>query len=463
VKQEKVNAQDGYDVGIGVAMATGSPMALGAVGEITPPVLGGGGSGSFTFRRIDSNEALATELGISADVSGGIGLFSASASLDFTNKCQVQASSLVVLISAEERFAFQQMDSPALSPAAAKLVEDGRTDLFAERFGDYFIRGVGTGGRFFGAIRIETKSSSSKTQVDAALSGNYGMTISAEARLHISKVLTTSNARVDAFITFEGGRVSTHPRTGDPLQVVQDLYTAMDEWSATVRDQPKAYRFTLAPYVIALGPNPPNAAELEHQRDVLIRCAKLRTATMDKLNLVDYIQNPLHRDEFAVVAPPAGPDLPALQAALARDLDVISDAASFAIDNPQEARAPEAFMREINGVADFALTALPANMPAHVGPPALPATPPKRQVQVPDLVGSKSLRIPQVGHAILLQRGLQFKDSGPLEIRDGERVLKGHVVSQEPAAGMTVDEGTVVLLGIGDYQPPKKFLKLGPS
>ena len=34
MKQERVLMQEGYDIGIGVASATGSPMAVGAVGEV---------------------------------------------------------------------------------------------------------------------------------------------------------------------------------------------------------------------------------------------------------------------------------------------------------------------------------------------------------------------------------------------------------------------------------------------
>jgi hypothetical protein len=113
---------------------------------------------------------LETELGIGADVSAGIGLFRASASFDFSKRCKIQSSSLTVVVSAEERFAFKQMDSPELSTPAAKLVDKGQLGLFASQFGDYFVRGISSGGRFFGVVRIDIKSAQSKTDVNAALS-----------------------------------------------------------------------------------------------------------------------------------------------------------------------------------------------------------------------------------------------------------------------------------------------------
>jgi hypothetical protein len=262
------------------------------------------------------------------------------------------------------------MDSPELSPAAATLVENGKP--LHDQFGEYFVRGISTGGRFFGVVRIDTKSEESKTAVDAELSASYGLTVDADVKLKIRDTLRRANARFEAFTIHDGGRVTTRPTSNDPEVLLDQLYTAMDEWTDTVRDEPKAYSVSLTPYIIALGPPPPNIFEIEHQRDVLIRCAKLRSQTMDKLNLIDYILDPRHMDEFEIIPPPEGPDLPALQGALAGDLDVIADAASFAINKIKEARDPVTFMREIKGVPDFKFTALPTNLPKHTGPALIP-------------------------------------------------------------------------------------------
>jgi hypothetical protein len=424
MKQEQVLIRDGYDIGIGVASATGSPMALGALGTVTPPQVGTGSSGSFTFRRIDSTSELETELGIGADVSAGIGLFSGSASFDFSKQCKIQANSLAVMVAARETFAFQQMDSPQLSEAAARLVETGRQDQFARQFGEYFCRGIGTGGRFLGVVR---KSQESKSEVDLALSGSYGLTVSAEVRVHISETLKSANARVEAFYTFDGGQVRTRLTSNDPVELVNQLYRAMDEWTTTVRQQPKAYTVTLAPYAIALGPEPPNIIDFEHQRDVLIRCAKLRSQTLDKLNLIDYILDPDHMSEFEIVPPPAGPDLPALQAALASDLDVIADAASFAINDVKRACDPVTFMREIKGVADFKLTPLPLNLPAHTGG-LQPAPPSQGMFTIPNWQTMDEVNAAGQNPDLNIVVMAQFDDTRPT----------GTIISISPPAGTTI-------------------------
>ncbi|MFJ5081270.1 hypothetical protein [Streptomyces sp. NPDC088706] len=384
MKQEMVPMRDGYDIGIGVSMASGSPMALGATGMVTPPQVGGGETGSFTFRRIETTQELESELGVGADISAGIGLFSGSASLDFSKRCRVQSSSLTVMVSNSRAFAFKQMDSPELSKAASDLKKQGKP--LEEQFGEYFVRGIGTGGRFFGVVRIDTKSVQSKMSVNAALEGSYGVTVSAEVRISISEAMRNAEARAEAFILHDGGTFTTQPRSGDPVTLLSDLYDAMDEWTKSVKDSPRAYTASLAPYAIALGPTPPNIADIEKQRRVLIRCAKLRSQSIDMLNLVDYVLDIRHTDEFEFA--PDGPDLQVLRAALAGDLDVIEEAASFAIENLKEARDPEVYMRDIHGKADFRLTGLPANMPRQkeILPPVTPP-PPAAPNAMPNLVG----------------------------------------------------------------------------
>jgi hypothetical protein len=218
------------------------------------------------------------------------------------------------------------------------------------------------------------------------LSFAYGLQVDADVRVKIAETLKTANARIDARYIFDGGEVKTRVTSSDPLKAIEQLYQAMDEWTDSVQQKPKAYSVTLAPYFIALGPTPPNIAEIENQRDVLIRCAKLRSQTMDKLNLIDYILDPDHIGEFEFVPPPpdgAGPDLPALQANLAGDLNVIAETASFAINNLKEACHPEVFMERKKGIQDFKFTALPINLPKHTGGVlGLPS------IRVPDFVSA---------------------------------------------------------------------------
>lgn len=95
---------------------------------------------------------------------------------------------------------------------------------------------------------------------------------------------------------------------------------------------PTPYTALLLPWAIANGPNPPNAADLEHQNDVLKTCAKLRSQVIDRLNILEYLIDPRHTSEFIMAAgDPAR--LATLHSAISNDYDIIQSAASYAINN----------------------------------------------------------------------------------------------------------------------------------
>jgi hypothetical protein len=206
----------------------------------------------------------------------------------------------------------------------------------------------------------------------------------------------------------------------------EGLLEAVRQWVDSIDANGQAYSVTLAPYVIANGPLPPNGEDLRHQRDVLTQCARVRSQTYDRMNLVEYIIDPLHSQYFDIKAPPAGPDLAALHAGLSADLDMIAQAASWAEDHPKEALEPETFARTKKGQPNYKLTILPANMPKHSG-----AT-----VIVPDFFESASQRdAGQLAAANRLNIHWVYGD----EISES-----WHVLSQNPPKGALVNAGTTV-------------------
>src|SRR6266498_1630277 len=133
------------------------------------------------------------------------------------------------------------------------------------------------------------------------------------------------------------------------------------------------------------------------------------------------------------MSPPDGPDLAALQAALAGDLDVIAEAASFAINNIKDARDPETFMRQIKGVADFKLTSLPLNLPAHTGGPR-PPTPSGTLFTIPNWQTMDEVNAAGQDPNLNLVVLAQFDDTRPT----------GTIVSIVPPPGTTVPVETEI-------------------
>ncbi len=437
--------QEGLDFGLGVDSATGNRRQQGADG--TPEkVLAGisGGDGSFSLVRIEDTHELETHLGISAEASGGAGPFSASARFDFAKDSKVQSNSTTLLMMCTKSFGFTQIRKPTLDAEAAKLVATGNAELFAERYGDYFVAGIESGGQFFGIIKIEYASESDKTNISAKVAGSYGL-FSAQVSMNLSSAIKDTHSQVTASLYYQGGNVSTAVKTPD------DLFTAKSEWESTVLTSAKPYSVLLLPWVVADGPLPPNAADLQHQKDVLVACAKLRSQTLDKLNSIEYVLDS-NSQSFFQFKPGDGDRLSKLHADLSLDADIIEQAASFAIDNAKLAVEPETYARTIKAMTDYHIhVLLPSDLPPLVAGTQI----------APNLIGMTLASLDQLR---IVYNDISGDDIGGQYFDDVRNLLGGYtdqdnvlvpihsasqivVAAQEPAAGTLIPVGSPVTVG----------------
>lgn len=328
-----------YDFGIGVDLATGSPMGKVAQGEASGVTGAQGAKTGFQISRITSTADLEKALQISVEASGGCGCFGASARMDYAKNSKVQSSSLFMAITSHVELENLSIDDPQLSPPAAEL--SGRPDVFGGRFGNMFVRGIGRGGLFVAVLRFDTHNSEESESISAKLSGSYGA-FSAEASTNISEVQKEFHSDLFISVYHEGGPIDlTMGEITDP----RELYVMLQAWLKSFQDDPirnaVPYTVTLAPIAIANGPIPPNAAEIQHAQDVLMICARERSRLLDGYNLMTYIlQNPA-RYEF--VPPVALGDIAKALNGYQLDLDLVADAAAFAIDHVADAIAPSGF------------------------------------------------------------------------------------------------------------------------
>jgi hypothetical protein len=348
-----MNYQDGLDFGVGVNSASGGRRQFGAAGA--PETMHGsltGGDGSFNLVEIKDTHDLETHLGISAEASGGAGLFSASAKFNFTKDAKIQSNSTVLLMTCSKSFGFMQILKPVLDPDAAKLVE--HPEAFAERYGDYFVAGVESGGQFFGIIKIEYASEAEKTSISASLSGSYGL-FSADVAMNLSNAVKNTHSEVSSSLYYQGGNVETAVHTPD------DLFKAKEEWERSVLGSAKPYAVLLMPWATASGPEPPNAVDLQNQKDVLVACAELRSQVIDRLNTLEYILDGKSSKYFKMQQGDAD-RISKLHANVSLDLDIIKDAASYALDNAKLAVEPETYARTIKKIPDYSIT-VPTELP----------------------------------------------------------------------------------------------------
>lgn len=394
MKQVEVAYSHGLDIGIGVASSSGSPMGKAVKGSVDGVEYALGSTSQFEISRITSTSDLEQVLGIDADASYGIGLFNASARFAFAKNAHVQTESLFMAITARVTLSFLQVDNPVLEDEAAALVD--RPDVFATRYGDMFVRGVSRGGLFVGILRLDTDSKEEAESIVTELKGSYGL-FSAEAKVKFENVQKSRSSRLSISVYREGGPVDD---TLDDITNPLSLYALFQKWVKSFKDEPVKsavpYLVTLAPTSIATGPLPPNAIDRQHAQDILVLCARARSATLDRYNLLDYIVNNPGRYDFT--ASSLDDVVTALNGCQA-DLDLIAQAASNAMDHPEAAKTPAEFAAEKNKKYPTGL--LPAAMPVAKEAVTLPPT----DVVLP---GSGALPAPPSSPPISDQRAMQW-------------------------------------------------------
>jgi hypothetical protein len=194
-------------------------------------------------------------------------------------------------------------------------------------------------------------------------------------------------------------------------------------YPGTVRGNAVPYVALLDSYSILPLPRPPTFIDLEHQRDVLAECARLRDRDWLLLNEIHYILE--HEDEFV----DAGSfPLAQLRDDVTSDLGVIADAASLALEHPREAE----FATGLRVVA-------PPELPTRIGGRRL------QLVEVPDLMGQhmQSLDMDEEFAELRSNFLLGFDQSLTVGSLGG-----GQVCAMSPGAGNLLPKGSFLHLEV---------------
>jgi hypothetical protein len=423
IRQITVPFMPGYDFGIGVHLASGSPMGKVVEGEPTGVTNAGGASVNLAIQRIHTTSDLESALGIDAEASYGCGAFGASARLSFAEKSKVQSSSLFMTVTVQVELAFLSIDEPALTAKAASLVD--RPDVFAARYGGMFVRGMASGGLFVGVLRFDTSSSEESKQISAELEGTYGL-FSASAEMKLSKVQEKHHSEVFVQMYHEGGPVDLKiDDPTDPMQLLGNATKFLESFEQRPAEVARPYFFTLAPMEIAEGPLPLNPAEVQHAQDVIVFCAGKRSSLIDQLNLLEYVDANPSRFDFTNGASPEA--VATAIGGVQADLDLVARCASRAVDHPSEAKMPVEFAQG-EGL----------QFPSGTMPDPMPLASEGEQVTVPDFGGCISW---QACQELGERSGLAVTQQ---EVGDPSKEFK--VLSTVPPKGTALPDGSPVTI-----------------
>lgn len=377
LRQAEVPFRRGYDTGMGVDLATGDAKGMAVTGAISGVDVAQGATTSFSIERVRSSEDLQRSLQVHAEASYGVGAFSASARLDFAQKCHIEATSVFLAVTMNIELPYEQIDSPVLVVEAANLVD--QPELFAERYGNMFVRGIVPGGLLVASIKIEGQTEDDSKEIAAELKGGFGG-FGAAAQSKFSEKVSKHTDSVSILVYAEGGPIDLVKTFEKNLLDPSLLVTAMVAWANAFQGDPagnaRPYRANLTPMVVAQAPLPPDPAAIQHAQDVLIECARRRSAVWDELSLLHLILD--NKNRYDASASVSFEECQRAVDGLQADLTTVARCASAAIDNAKEATFPAeyAVARAIGSYP----TALPSPLPVST----------LVTVRVPDLVAASS-------------------------------------------------------------------------
>jgi hypothetical protein len=245
----------------------------------------GGAIQSLEFNKVESYEHLATALSVDAKAEARFGLFGADASFAFDKTMSINSYSIFVYAVAKVERAFDQVEDPKYKPEAAELAK-GAGGAFREAYGDWFVRGIATGGELLSLIEIRTKDEAQRTDIDAALSGSYGISFSAEAETKQTFETATSGTTTHIVQHQVGG---TPVSISNPADVFDKLRAFVEELSAEDCETAVPYQVGYVDYSTVPIPGAPSWIDLEQAEYNLSLLAQLRTASLRALADVQYV------------------------------------------------------------------------------------------------------------------------------------------------------------------------------
>ncbi|MEU4275338.1 hypothetical protein AB0F57_10375 [Streptomyces tanashiensis] len=333
MKIETMPYREGIDYAVGVDRLTGEVLSLGVVpGPVTSPPGSGGGTAAYNFSLIQSYESLQKAIDMEVEASGRYGLFSAEGKFKFVDQANFNTQSTFLLARVVVENAFKQCMEATLTDPARKLLANNKADVFRQRFGDSYVRGIKDGGEYFALISITSSFLEEQHKIGVALRARYdGLVASGEVSgdfdEETKKMIQRSEINV---LTFQRGGIDEGLGfTGNTAEVINRLR----DFPKIANANPVPYFAQTAEYTILDLPEGANPIDIQNQREVVEDCMKARFRLLTIKNDLEFIQ--LHPDFFE-----GSPDLGKLSewnAAVTDQINLMTEAASRALNSPSDA------------------------------------------------------------------------------------------------------------------------------
>lgn len=289
----------------------------------------GGQTVDIFLTLVESQQDQDSALQLSTSISASYGLFGGSAKFDLSQEMHVHSYSVSVIMRATVMNSFKQMRDVQFGPNAIDLLKNGHSDRFKEQFGDFFVRGIQTGGELCAVLQIVGRDERDRTDIKASLqaSGILGA-VSADTKNSFSSAVAKATSNRETKLRhFQVGGV---PKASiDPMEMVDRALNFAAEVKA---GQSGAFGALVVPYQTVPTPFGPNFVDIANARETLAVLMQRRRDLLTRLTGFSFVQG--HPEQFVI---PAEMDVNAIVGKLGSAISVLTAAASRCVNKPAEA------------------------------------------------------------------------------------------------------------------------------
>jgi hypothetical protein len=217
--------------------------------------------GSAQAEIITTHEELMDKLDLGVSVSARYGLASGSVKTNFSQQTNYNSTCTVVLAHFFSDNVIKRGHDPVLpdGSAAKELIDANRMDDFRAAFGDYFVRGIKTGGQYIAVIRITSVSTSIQESLSISCAAEVnGLVAAGSFNSSLGQAHTDTSGETDVSISFYQAGGLGKAEAGATLNV-DEVMQRLRDFPGAVADHPIGVTVELASY----GTVPVSVAPLE--------------------------------------------------------------------------------------------------------------------------------------------------------------------------------------------------------
>jgi hypothetical protein len=248
---------------------------------------------SASISIVNSHEQLMESMGMSFEAQGRYGLISASAKAQFSESSNYNSTSTFVVARCIARNPFRRGKGFCVTADAQKLLVPNRIDEFKKAFGNYFVRGLQTGGEFYAVIRITSVSEETQSDLSVELQAEAnGLVASGSFKGKFQSANQKSSTRSEYLATMYQNAGSG--RQISPTVEIDEVIARYKEFPSIAQSSAAAYETEIATYDTLPLPVPTP----EEQEDFLFALADARDQKLRFIQTRNDLQFALQNSAF---------------------------------------------------------------------------------------------------------------------------------------------------------------------